>query len=221
MRVRDLMSKKLITLNSGISLSDAARIFFEKNIDGAPVVDDEGVLIGLLTKTHLIQAIARQEDIMALRVCDVMTTDVFTLKDSMLVPELQQNNLIFKYGRFPVVNPQNKPIGFVTRTDLVRYLSEKSVFMAEEFEAVLNSASNGVMAVNSAGIVTLFNPAAQAITGMKAENVIGRSVVDVMPDPQGFMSVLQTGKAQLNQKIQFGSSQIITRRSPIIKNNKT
>ena len=51
MRVRDLMSKKLITLNSGISLSDAARIFFEKNIDGAPVVDDEGVLIGLLTKT--------------------------------------------------------------------------------------------------------------------------------------------------------------------------
>ena len=168
MRVRDLMSQKLITLNAGISLSDAARIFFEKNIDGAPVVDDEGVLIGLLTKTHLIQAIARQEDIVAQKVCDVMTSDVFTLKDSMLIQELQQNNLIFKYGRFPVVNAQHKPIGFVTRTDLVRYLSEKSVFMAEEFEAVLNSASNGVMAINSAGIVTLFNPAAQAITGMKA-----------------------------------------------------
>ena len=220
MRVRDLMSQKLITLNAGISLSDAARIFFERNIDGAPVVDDEGVLIGLLTKTHLIQAIARQEDILAQKVCDVMTSDVFTLKDSMLIRELQQNNLIFKYGRFPVVNAQHKPIGFVTRTDLVRYLSEKSVFMAEEFEAVLNSASNGVMAVNSVGIVTLFNPAAQAITGMKAENVIGRSVVDVMPDPNGFMSVLQTGKVQLNQKIQFGNSQIITRRSPIIKNNK-
>ena len=124
MRVRDLMSQKLITLNAGISLSDAARIFFEKNIDGAPVVDDEGVLIGLLTKTHLIQAIARQEDIVAQKVCDVMTSDVFTLKDSMLIQELQQNNLIFKYGRFPVVNAQRKPIGFVTRTDMVRYLSE-------------------------------------------------------------------------------------------------
>ena len=45
MRVRDLMSQKLITLNAGISLSDAARIFFAKNVDGAPVVDEEGVLI--------------------------------------------------------------------------------------------------------------------------------------------------------------------------------
>ena len=36
MRVRDLMSQKLITLNAGISLSDAARIFFEKNIEFFP-----------------------------------------------------------------------------------------------------------------------------------------------------------------------------------------
>ena len=220
MKVRDLMSRKLITLNAGVFLSDAAQIFFENNIDGAPVTDDDGMLIGLLTKTHLIQSIAQQNDIAAQRVCDVMTSNVFSLKDTMLVQELQQNNLIFKYGRFPVVNAHNQPIGFVTRTDLVRYLSEKSLSMAEEFEAVLHSASNGVMAINAAGIVTIFNPAAQVITGMKAENVVGRSINDVMPDAAGLMNVLQTGVVQLNQKIQFGNSQIITKRSPIVKNNK-
>ena len=220
MQVRDLMSKKLITLNSGVFLSDAARIFFENNIDGAPVVDDDGMLIGLLTKTHLIQSVAQQNDFSTQKVRDVMTSNVFSLKDTMLVQELQQKSLIFKYGRFPVVNAQNRPIGFVTRTDLVRYLSEKSISMAEEFEAVLNSASNGVMAINSAGIVTIFNPAAQLITGMKAENVVGRSVDDVMANSTGLMSVLETGIVQMNLKIQFGSSQIITKRSPIIKNNK-
>ena len=220
MKVRDLMSRKLITLNAGVFLSDAAQIFFENNIDGAPVTDDDGMLIGLLTKTHLIQSIAQQNDIAAQRVRDVMTSNVFSLKDTMLVQELQQNNLIFKYGRFPVVNALKQPIGFVTRTDLVRYLSEKSLSMAEEFEAVLHSASNGVMAINAAGIVTIFNPAAQVITGMKAENVVGRSINDVMPDAAGLMNVLQTGVVQLNQKIQFGNSQIITKRSPIVKNNK-
>ena len=220
MKVRDLMSRKLITLNAGVFLSDAAQIFFENNIDGAPVTDDDGMLIGLLTKTHLIQSIAQQNDIAAQRVRDVMTSNVFSLKDTMLVQELQQNNLIFKYGRFPVVNAHNQPIGFVTRTGLVRYLSEKSLSMAEEFEAVLHSASNGVMAINAAGIVTIFNPAAQVITGMKAENVVGRSINDVMPDAAGLMNVLQTGVVQLNQKIQFGNSQIITKRSPIVKNNK-
>jgi PAS domain S-box-containing protein len=221
MQVRDLMSKKLITLNSGVFLSDAARIFFENNIDGAPVVDDDdGTLIGLLTKTHLIQSVAQQNDFSTRKVRDVMTSNVFSLKDTMLVQELQQKSLIFKYGRFPVVNAQNRPIGFVTRTDLVRYLSEKSISMAEEFEAVLNSASNGVMAINSSGIVTIFNPAAQVITGMKAENVVGRSVDDVMANSTGLMSVLETGIVQMNLKIQFGTSQIITKRSPIIKNNK-
>ena len=220
MKVRDLMSRKLITLNAGVFLSDAAQIFFENNIDGAPVIDDDGMLIGLLTKTHLIQSIAQQNDIAAQRVRDVMTANVFSLKDTMLVQELQQNNLIFKYGRFPVVDSHNQPIGFVTRTDLVRYLSEKSLSMAEEFEAVLHSASNGVMAINAAGIVTIFNPAAQVITGMRAENVVGRSINDVMPDAAGLMNVLQTGVVQLNQKIQFGNSQIITKRSPIVKNNK-
>jgi PAS domain S-box-containing protein len=214
------MSKKLITLNAGVSLSDAARIFCESNIDGAPVVDDEGMLIGLFTKTHLIQSIAQPGDLASKKVCDIMTTKVFTLKDTMLVDELQQNNLIFKYGRFPVVNANNKPIGFVTRTDMVRYLSEQSVSMAEEFEAILNSASNGVMAINSAGVVTIFNPAAQAITGMKAELVVGHSVSDVMPNDTGLMSVLETGLTQMNQNIAFGNSQIVTTRSPIIKNNK-
>ena len=220
MKVRDLMSKKLITLNAGVSLSDAARIFGEGNIDGAPVVDDEGMLIGLFTNTHLIQSIAQKVDFTSQRVRDVMTAKVFTLKDTMLVDELQKNNLIFQYGRFPVVNANNKPIGFVTRTDMVRYLSEQSASMAEEFEAVLNSASNGVMAINSVGIVTIFNPAAQAITGMRADNVVGRPVVDVMPNDTGLISVLETGATQMNQKTIFGNSQIITKRSPIVKNNK-
>lgn len=214
------MSRKLITLEAGVFLSDAAQIFYENNIDGAPVIDDDGMLIGLLTKTHLIQSLAHKNDIAAQKVRDVMTSKVFTLKDTMPVQELQQSNLIFKYGRFPVVNSQNQPIGFLTRTDLVRYFSEKSLSMAEEFEAVLHSASNGVMAINSAGIVTIFNPAAQAITGMKAENLVGRSVNDVMPDAAGLMNVLHTGVVQLNQKAQFGNSQIITKRSPIVKNNK-
>ncbi len=220
MRVRDLMSKKLITLNAEVFLPEAARVFFDNNIDGAPVVDDDGTLIGLLTKTHLIQSIAQKNNFSEQRVRDVMTSNVVSLKDTLMVQELQQNNMIFKYGRFPVVNAHNQPIGFLTRTDMVRYLSERSISMAEEFEAVLNSASNGVMAINAAGIVTIFNPAAQEITGLKVENVVGRSISDVMANANGLMNVLETGAAQSNQKIQFGNSQIITKRSPIIKNKK-
>lgn len=213
------MSKKLITLKADAFLFDAAHVFFENNIDGAPVVDDAGQLIGLLTKTHIIRAMAQQKDFSAHRVRDIMTTKVFSLKDTMLVHELEENKTLFKYGRFPVVNSKNQLIGFLTRTDLVKYLSERSISLAEEFEAVLHSVSNGVLATDAAGTVTLFNPAAQAITGMKTENVIGWPINDVIPNT-GIMRVLETGAPEMNQKIKVGNSQIMTKRSPIVKNGK-
>ena len=219
MRVRDLMSKKLIVLNSNAVLAEAARVFFANNIDGAPVVDDDGTLIGLLTKTHLIGAIARNIDASSHQVREVMTAEVVSLRDTTQVKELEQNRLIFSYGRFPVVNSHNHPIGFLTRTDLVRYLSERSAMMAEEFQAVLNSVSNGVMTINAEGIVTLFNPAAEAITGMKASRAIGRPVNDVIPNTE-LMRVLETGIAEANQKVQVGNNQVIAKRSPIVKNNQ-
>ena len=219
MRIRDLMSEKLIVLNASAVLSDAARVFFENNIDGAPGVDDKGTLIGLLTKTHLIQALARHADVALQRVSAVMTEDVVSLKDTMVVKDLVNNKLLFQYGRFPVVNSRNQPIGFLTRTDLVKYLSERSISMAQEFEAILKSVSNGVMTINASGIITLFNPAAEAITGLKAEIIIGKPVNDVIPHT-GLMRVLESGVSELNRIVEAGNSQIMTKRSPIIKNNK-
>ena len=219
MLVRDLMSKKLIVLKADSALADAARIFFENNIDGAPVVNENGRLIGLLTKTHLIEAIAKHTDVSSLRVREVMTANVVSLQDTMQVTELEQNQLIFNYGRFPVVNSSNQPIGFLTRTDMVKYLSEQSATMAEEFAAVINSVSNGVMTINSEGIVTMFNPAAESITGVKASKAIGHFVSDVIPNTN-LMHILESGMSETGQRVQVGNNQVITRRSPIVKNNQ-
>ncbi|SDF49323.1 sigma-54-dependent Fis family transcriptional regulator [Sporolituus thermophilus] len=218
MRVRDLMSTRVVTLTPAMTLQQTARIFDSVGIDGAPVVDDDGKLIGLITKSHLIKALAA-DNFHNLRVGDVMTSDVFTLQENTTIQELQQNNRIFRYGRFPVVDGENRPIGFITRTDLVKYLSERSQFLADEMQAVLNSVCNGVMVTNADGIVTLFNPAAEYITGLSSDDVIGRFADDVIPN-SGLQRVLKTGVAELNQKQHIGSCEIITNRTPIVKDNK-
>ncbi|EAX47964.1 sigma54 specific transcriptional regulator, Fis family [Thermosinus carboxydivorans Nor1] len=218
MRVRDLMSTRVVTVTPGMTLQQTARIFDSVGIDGAPVVDANGKLIGLVTKSHLIKALAA-DNFYNLRVGDVMTPDVFTLQENTTIQELQQNNRIFRYGRFPVVDGENRPIGFITRTDLVKYLSERSLFLADEMQAVLNSVCNGVIVTNADGIVTLFNPAAEYITGLSSEDVIGRFADDVIPN-SGLQRVLKTGVAELNQKQHIGNCEIITNRTPIVKDNK-
>ncbi len=217
MRVTDVMNPQFTTFPPTMTLQQAAAAFDRYQLDGAPVVDAAGRLIGIVTKSHLIKAQAKGQ--MDKQVGDVMTTSVFTLCENIYRQGLQNADQIFRYSVFPVVDADNRPIGLINRTDLVKYLSEKSMVMAEEIQAVLNSMYNGVIVTNAEGIVTMFNLAAETITGQSAVNVVGRQVDDVMPNT-GLRRVLEQGIHELNQKQNLGNVQIITTRSPIIKNNK-
>ena len=52
--VRDIMTTQVITLTPDTSIVDAARTLLEKKINGAPVVDDGGRLVGILCQSDLI-----------------------------------------------------------------------------------------------------------------------------------------------------------------------
>lgn len=218
MRVRDVMSVDVVALKPTMTLQQVAEIFYHTNIDGAPVVDDDNVLIGLITKSHLMQALTKHY-FHNKCVGDVMTTQVFVLREDITIWELQQDNRIFKYGRYPVVDSNCRPTGFVTRTDLVRFLSDRSVLLTEELQAVLNSVCNGVLVTNADGIIGIFNPAAEYITGLNAADVIGRYIGEAIPN-SGLQRVLKTGVAELNQRQRVGNCQITTNRTPILEGNK-
>lgn len=86
--------------------------------------------------------------------------------------------------------------------------------MNKGIEIILNSAHDGVIAVNEDGLVTLFNRAAERITGLKASAVIGRKAVEVIPNTRLHI-VLSQGEAELNQRQHIDASTIITNRVPL------
>ena len=51
---RDIMTTDLITLTPDIEITRAARILLDHRINGAPVVDDAGGLVGILCQSDLI-----------------------------------------------------------------------------------------------------------------------------------------------------------------------
>jgi PAS domain S-box-containing protein len=220
MLVRDVMSPHAITLHPEMTLSEAADSMRKGGLDGAAVVDDNNRLIGIVTKTHFVREMADNPNPNPNRkIGEIMTTDVFTLPETETISRLQQNANIFRFGLFPVVNNQNQPVGYLTRTELVKYLSDHSLYLAEELKAVLNSVYNGVVIANAEGIITLFNPAAETITGLDASKVVGQLAEQVIPNT-GMHRVLETGITEINQKQTIENTQIVTNRSPIIKDNK-
>jgi len=53
-RAIEIMKKEVITVAPDTTVEEAGRLFMEKNISGAPVVDSEGRLYGIVTENDLI-----------------------------------------------------------------------------------------------------------------------------------------------------------------------
>jgi PAS domain S-box-containing protein len=83
-----------------------------------------------------------------------------------------------------------------------------------EIEIIFDSTYDGMIAVQSDGLVTLFNKAAERITGLSAKDVIGRPAVDVIPNTRLHI-VLAEGRPEIGQEQKLGNTVIITNRVPV------
>jgi CBS domain-containing protein len=54
MKARDIMTSPVITVTARTEVLDVAQLFLDKRISGAPVVDDEGKLIGMVSEGDLL-----------------------------------------------------------------------------------------------------------------------------------------------------------------------
>ena len=61
--VREIMRTELVTVGPEMSIHDLARLLAEKNISGAPVVDMDGEVMGVVSMTDVIRLAAAETDI--------------------------------------------------------------------------------------------------------------------------------------------------------------
>ncbi len=54
-KVSDVMSRDVITVRPETSLRELAEILSERNINGVPVVDDDGDVIGVVSESDLVE----------------------------------------------------------------------------------------------------------------------------------------------------------------------
>lgn len=55
LKARDIMTTEVATVTPDTTVEDLARLLMDKNISGAPVVDSEGRLLGIVTEHDLIK----------------------------------------------------------------------------------------------------------------------------------------------------------------------
>nr|WP_083818625.1 CBS domain-containing protein [Pyrolobus fumarii] len=119
--VGSIASKQLITLKPNMSIREAAKILSEKMIRGAPVIDDEGRLIGIITLADIAKAVA--EGRLDAKVEEYMSKEVVTVREDQDILDAIRLMQKYRIGRLVVLDAMGKLKGIVTRTDILRFIS--------------------------------------------------------------------------------------------------
>jgi len=121
-KVEQVMTRDLITVTPKTRMAELGQILQENRISGTPVVED-GRLIGIISVEKLIQSLAAGE--MDASVGDRMTREPVALRPDQ--PIVQAFNYFdqYRYGRFPVLDDDNRLVGIITRTDIIQGLLKR------------------------------------------------------------------------------------------------
>lgn len=124
LRAADVMSPTILTLEPGTTLAEAAHALRTRGVSGAPVCDAEGRLVGMLSKSDLVEVCFDEHARVRPRcVGEVMSTDVITAGPNEPVRELIQQMLFEGVHRIVVVD-KGTVVGIVTPLDVLRAMYE-------------------------------------------------------------------------------------------------
>jgi len=119
----DLMARRLVTLRPDVSVLRAMRTLLENRVSGAPVLDTDGRLCGIVSELDCMRILtsgqfsqdSHDEDA---RVKDVMTSEVQTIGPEVDLFGIAQRFLSQRIRRLPVVE-HGRLVGIVSRRDVL------------------------------------------------------------------------------------------------------
>lgn len=122
LQVRDFMAKKLITFSPDDSMHQVTKTLVSNGISGAPVVDKNGNLVGIISEGDCLKQIVRGKYTntpeMIGNVHNYMTPDPITVEPNENIMQVAQLFLKLRLRRFPVLD-NGKLVGQISQRDVI------------------------------------------------------------------------------------------------------
>ena len=145
-RAQDIMTSPVFCLRDDMDLLEASTFLAERCFTGAPVVDSQGNITGVLSEKDFLSSMGLQQPVtfmhiiahclgnkgcmtMKLRnhcVAEIMTAPAITAHPETTLGAISTLFVEKKINRLPIVSPLLQPLGIVTRTDLINFFNRSS-----------------------------------------------------------------------------------------------
>ncbi len=128
------MTSPAVSVRWDATVLEASALMEEKDIRRLPVVDEDDILIGIISDGDVREALsiynvtnpyAPDQDEILLAVDEIMSTPVFVVGPEEHLRTVVQLMLEHKIGGVPVIDDHRHPVGVITESDLFRLMLEE------------------------------------------------------------------------------------------------
>lgn len=145
--VARVMTHDMVAVTRDLSLPALMTLFLERHISGAPVVDEDGRIVGMVSKSDLVRAQLEDEEkresidkdawgpMRSLEVSpevvvsDIMTPLAFAVTERASVAQAAALMAYEGIHHVPVVDDDGAPVGILSSLDVMRFLAEHDGFL--------------------------------------------------------------------------------------------
>jgi PAS domain S-box-containing protein len=200
-KVSQIMTKVLATTSRDSLVSEAVQDMARDSLSCIIVAENDRP-VGILTERDVAKILVDHGDIWHLKVKDVMSAPVQSLRQETAVHDAAKIMQQEKIRRVVVVNEDGKIVGLVTQSDIVKGLEGKYIETLREvikekdvtiettsrdlaqktvyLDNILHSSVDmGIVATGLDCRIHYFNPGAEKILGYSAQEVIGRDAREI------------------------------------------
>ncbi len=195
MFVRDRMSTPAITISPETPFPDALQLMKEHKFHRLPVVDRDGVLVGIVSESDLLHASPSPASSLSvwemnyllakLKISQLMTTKVVTVGPEMPIEIAARTLVEHSIGGMPVVDAARHVVGVITETDIFK-----------AFVEMLGTGQPGIRLMlrvpNGKGVIAKLATAIADLSG----NIVSLGTFGVAPDGNALLLIKVTDVSQ-------------------------
>jgi CBS domain-containing protein len=202
-RVYDLMTRDPVAVKPHTPLKEVARLLLEHGFSGVPVVDDEGIVVGVISESDFMlkergrdyvpssalawllgesKQVKHERDLVEARTAgEAMTAPAVTIEGRIAsIREAAITMAERNINRLPVTE-DGRLVGIITRGDLLRVYAEPDAKVADAVRVALRAADGVDVEGVENGVVTL--------AGTAASQAMAETVIRVAEAVDGVVAV--------------------------------
>jgi transcriptional regulator with PAS, ATPase and Fis domain len=213
--VKQMMNSDYRVIHSGDSLRRVIEIYKETKLDSVPVVDDKGVLLGVMPRSRLYQALL--DGVSIDEPCTpYMVSPAFSVDSDLGYDEVSLIVRVNKstIGTVPVVDKQGKVIGMAGRVEYMKAGFHVVTTTSALLESIFEAMHEGIIATDNEGCIIRINHSIEKMFGISAEEVVGLHLEEVFP------GIDHSNDFKLGVKNTLRGIPVIINQVPIMRDDK-